>query len=189
MAFPQSVFAKAARQRVWPAAFFLTDAKLGDALWAIVQRLPRSVAVIVRHYDQPDRAAFARRVVQACRRRRLTVLIAGDPKLAHALHADGWHWPEGLARPSRATRPMMQTMAAHGPAALIKARRLGVKAVLVSPVFATSSHPGAPALGAVRYALLVRGAALPVYGLGGLTSQRLRKLPTTGFAAIDAFRT
>jgi thiamine-phosphate pyrophosphorylase len=60
--------------------------------------------------------------------------------------------------------------------------------VILSPVFPTRSHPGAPALGPLRWAALARRAAGPVVALGGVDGARARRLPrrTAGLAAIDA---
>jgi len=62
--------------------------------------------------------------------------------------------------------------------------------VFVSPVFATRSHPGARALGPIRFALMVRGLPIPVIALGGMTAKRARRLQllgASGWAAIDAW--
>ena len=66
--------------------------------------------------------------------------------------------------------------------------REGADIVFLSPVFPTQSHPGAPALGPVRFGLMARGAAGPVLALGGMTPQRARRLQplgAAGFGAID----
>ncbi|WP_419816282.1 thiamine phosphate synthase [Glacieibacterium sp.] len=79
---------------------------------------------------------------------------------------------------------------AHNRAELIRARRTGARLVFVSPVFATRTHPGARALGAVRFGLMVRGSGVPVAALGGMTAKRFRRLTKLGavaWGAIDAF--
>ena len=58
-------------------------------------------------------------------------------------------------------------------------------AVLLSPVFATRSHPGAPSLGPLRFLLMAQKAALPVIALGGMTAQRAARLRVHRWAAID----
>jgi thiamine monophosphate synthase len=47
-------------------------------------------------------------------------------------------------------------------------------------------------MGAIRLAILVRGAKGPVYALGGIDNKKARLLKGTGLvglAAVDAFRT
>jgi thiamine-phosphate pyrophosphorylase len=69
---------------------------------------------------------------------------------------------------------------------------LRAAAALVSPAFATASHPGAPGLGPLRWAALAARAprGLAVVALGGLTSQTAARLPRcrlAGLAAIGAW--
>ena len=61
---------------------------------------------------------------------------------------------------------------------------------LVSPVFPTRSHPGAPALGVARAAALARALPLPAFALGGLDARgaaRLRGTPFQGIAVLGAW--
>ena len=86
--------------------------------------------------------------------------------------------------------PRWLTAAAHGRAGLVRAARAGARAALLSPVFPTASHPGAPTLGPVRFAGLVRASPLPVYALGGIDARRARRLAGTGacgLAGVGAF--
>jgi thiamine-phosphate pyrophosphorylase len=179
-----------------PDRLLLTDTqRLPDPLPAAA-RLPHGSGVILRHYEWPraKRLALARQLARLCRRRGLLLLVAGDAGLAVTAGADGLHLPEGLALPSyglrRRRRGWIITRAAHGAGAVARAARAGCDAVLVSPVFATASHPGARGLGVVRFAALAaaaRQAGLGVYALGGLNAasrRRLRDIPHDGIAAI-----
>jgi thiamine-phosphate pyrophosphorylase len=81
---------------------------------------------------------------------------------------------------------LLRTAPAHSPPDL----RRAVDAVLLSPVFPTRSHPGAPALGPVRFGLWLRAASVSVIALGGMDAPRLRRLRgqgAHGYAAIDAW--
>jgi thiamine monophosphate synthase len=121
-------------------------------------------------------------------RRRQIFLVAGDAALARRVKADGVHLPQYQLRGGRPAGLKIVTAACHTRAALARAAAVGVDLALVSPVFATRSHAGAPALGPHRFARLIRGAAVPVAALGGITPQtakRLRPLNVAGVAAID----
>jgi thiamine-phosphate pyrophosphorylase len=76
------------------------------------------------------------------------------------------------------------TAAAHSLRALMGLRE--IDAVFLSPVFATTSHPGARALGPARAALIARAAPVPVYALGGITARNAGLLAPSfsGIAAI-----
>ncbi|HYN38551.1 MAG TPA: thiamine phosphate synthase, partial [Rhodospirillales bacterium] len=150
----------------------MTDRRrLPDPL-AALQRLPPGSAVIARETDAVRRAALVRLLRPLCRRRGLRLLVAADEGLSRTV--DGLHLPEATVRHGprrwrRFRRPAaLVTAAAHAPAAIWRAAAQGVHAILLSPVFATASHPGAVPLGPIRLARMVRASPLPVYALGGI---------------------
>jgi thiamine-phosphate pyrophosphorylase len=169
------------------------ERRLADPL-PLAARLGRGAAVCLRHYHDPARADLARELKKLCRERDLLLFIGGDMDLARSVGADGLHLPEDLARRNPAwprrwrDRPgRLVTVAAHSPGALFRAARIGADAALLGPVFATPSHPGAPVIGAVRFAAWCALAPLPVYGLGGLdrlTARRIRQTRAIGCAGI-----
>jgi thiamine-phosphate pyrophosphorylase len=63
---------------------------------------------------------------------------------------------------------------------------MGVDAVLVSPIFPTASHPGAPALGQRRLAGWTRIAGISIYALGGVNAETLRRLKGIDLAGVAA---
>ncbi len=174
-------------QRKLPPMFLLTDAvRLADPLAAAARLAPES-GVILRHYGVPDRARLARDLSLLCHAHGLVLLIAAtgpdDARLALDIGAAGLHLPErrvcatgGAWRLWR--RPdWLVTAAAHSPAALMRASRAGADAALLSPVYGTASHPGAPPIGPLRFALWAGRAPLPVYALGGMADgDRLARL-------------
>ena len=185
--------AGAARHRPpLPPLILMTDAvRLPDPEPALA-RLPRGSAVILRHRDAAERERLARRLAPHCRRLGLSLIVAGDARLAAAVRADGLHLPEAMLRHGRRgwrllRRPgWLVTAAAHSPAAIRAAARAGADAVLLSPVFATASHPGAAALGPLRFANLVRHSPLPVYALGGVSVATAPRLAGSGAAGLAA---
>ena len=170
----------------------MTDSRrLPDPL-AAAAALPPGSAVLAR--DLP--AAMLRRLARLCRRHGLALVVSGDGRAALA-HRAGLHLPDRrgvagllpwlLARRGRRgpARPLLSA-AAHGRRGLARARRLGADVVLLSPVFPTASHPGAPALGPLRWAALARRAGRPAIALGGMTARGTRRLPRRagGVAAL-----
>jgi thiamine-phosphate pyrophosphorylase len=166
-----------------PRLWLMTDERMGEGLWEALARLPRGSGVIFRHYRTPDRRAMFDRVRAVARRRGLVLLLAGTPREAAGWRADGAH---GHSRHLRASRPLLRTAPAHDARELARAR---AHAVLVSPVFATRSHPGARSLGPLRFGMLARRTGTPVIALGGMNGSRfgrLARLGAYGWAAIDA---
>lgn len=78
----------------------------------------------------------------------------------------------------------------HNLEQLQQAQNIGVDFVVLAPVLATQTHPGATSLGWEQFAGLVAQVNLPVYALGGMTESSLSTAQQSGgqgLAAIRAF--
>jgi thiamine-phosphate pyrophosphorylase len=161
----------------------MTDERMGERLWVALERLPRGSGVVFRHYRLPlaERRALFARVAKVARRRGLVLLRAGEQRLGI--------WEDGTHGTRRRVRGGWYSRAAHSPDEIMAGVRAGADLLFVSPVFATRSHPGAPALGPVRLGMLVRGVGVPVIALGGMDASRARRLRglVYGWAGIDAW--
>ena len=154
--------------------------------------LPRGAGVLARGAAPGVLAGLAR----LCRRRGLVLLVGGDGRAA-LRHRAGLHVPDraavrGLLPFLRARRAgagfALLSVAVHGRAGQARGRRLRADLGFVSPAFPTASHPGAPALGPLRWARLAAGCGRPAVALGGIgpaTAGRLGRRPA-GLAAIGA---
>jgi thiamine-phosphate pyrophosphorylase len=169
-----------------PRLWLLSDPlRLPDPM-AAAARLPRGAAVVARGMAPQALPALAR----LCRQRGLRLLVAGDGRAALRLGA-GLHLPErpipGLLAFLRARRPgALLSLAVHGRQGLFRGRALRADAALISPIFATQSHPGARPLGPHGWAWLARHAGRPAVALGGVNGRSQRRVPgrAAGFAAI-----
>ncbi|MBU6371830.1 MAG: thiamine phosphate synthase [Alphaproteobacteria bacterium] len=177
-----------------PPLLAFTDPDRGGASLALVAALPRGAALVFRAFGAADAPAQARALAGACRRRGVRLLIGADVQLAKAVRADGVHLPEralasGRARrrwPKQWPKTWIVTAAAHDQGALARARRAGVDAAVLSPVFASRSASAGTPLGVRRARLWAARAGLPVYALGGVTARTARRLPRGVFAGVAA---
>jgi thiamine-phosphate pyrophosphorylase len=174
-----------ARAKTLPALWLISDARNDAALERALAALPRGSGLIYRHYhlDGPERLARFRALRRIARARRHMVVLADSAVTAREWGADGIYGAPRSLYPRRAG--LLHLATAHDMAELGLAARLGADATLLSPVFPTTTHPGAMTLGAVRFRLLARQAALPVIALGGMTAKRARGLRWEHWAAID----
>lgn len=179
-----------------PPLILMTDRQRLANPIPILDTLPHGSAVILRHYGDPDREYLAFRLAARCRALGLRLLISEDISLASRVRAHGLHLPEKrIGMPPRtwrtcARKEWLVTAAAHSPRAVMLAGQAGADAVLLSPVFPTKSHPGAAAIGSLRFAAWVRQSPVPVYALGGIgadTARRLFSSSAAGFAGIGGF--
>jgi len=165
------------------------DERLPDPL-AAARALPRGSMVVARSRDVRSLDELSRALLKIARRNGLAVLIAGDPMLAAHLGADGFHLSEARAGEAaywRARYPaQVITASVHSFRALLRAQRLPVDAVFLSPIFATRSHPGRAVLTPERANPFARMTTVPIYALGGIDVRNARLLSSDTFAGIAA---
>lgn len=173
-----------------PRVWLMTDPRFGDDLLSAIKRLPFRSGVIFRHYELADsaRKALFRQVQRICRQRGHVLLLAGDERTARAWNADGYHSRED----GRQSKRSIQSAAVHDRAELARALRVGADLVLISPVFATASHPDTRPLGRFTFTALAKQAGgNAVIAMGGMNARKAATLSNRishGWAAIDAFR-
>lgn len=167
-----------------PTIWLVTDARNDPVLETILARLPRGSGLIYRHYHlQPrDRRARFDRLAALARRRGHRIVLSGPARQARAWRADGAYGSAEVLAPGPAT---LRLITAHSLREIAMARRAGADAIVLSPVFATRSHPGARVLGTLRFRLLATRAGAPVIALGGMCPAAAQRIGSPPWAAID----
>lgn len=175
-----------------PPLLFVTDPQRTPDPAAVAARLPAGAGVIYRAFGAQDAPETAAILAAIARGRGLTLLIGLDEMLAENCGAHGLHLPERALAEAvgvRARHPEWRiTGAAHGETGVAAAAAAGLDAVLLSPVFSSASLSAGEALGPTAFSRIARGAALPVYALGGVnaeTAPRLAGSGACGIAAVD----
>jgi thiamine-phosphate pyrophosphorylase len=170
-----------------PALLFFTDPTRTPDSLASAQKLPPDAAIVYRHFGAAGRLAMARRLLRACRRRRLKLLIGADWGLAARIGADGVHLPERLGGQAfqlrRAHRNWLITVAAHR--SLYAAP--SADATVLAAVYPSASPSAQSPLGARRANAMARRSSMPVYALGGVNAGNAARLSSfAGLAAVEA---
>ena len=173
-----------------PEVIFITDQLRVPHGERVIASLPSSSAVIIRDYDHPERAAYARHMVEVAQRCGVKALVAGDVALARKVGADGFHMPEYQLWQRMPLRHgfSIVTAATKSQKSMQRAAALGVDMALCSPIFKTRSHVGAKGMGVHLLSRIIQHAPLPVVALGGIddtTIKRLRGMDIAAIAAID----
>jgi 8-oxo-dGTP diphosphatase len=114
---------------------------------------------------------LAQRVVVLAHRFGARVLLNAGPSLVAECGADGVHL--NSARLMQAGQrplplPLLVAVSCHNASEIEQANRLGADFVVLSPVRATASHPGAVPLGWEEFSRLRQLSDVPVYALGGM---------------------
>lgn len=166
-----------------PDLWLLSDARNDAALEQSLAALPPGSGFVFRHYhlaDEERRARFAALAALAREHGHLVVL-SDDPAHAREWGADGVYGSAAQI----AGAGVLAIATAHDEAEIVAAADAGADAIMLSPVFATRSHPGGKALGATQFHALVSRSPLPVIALGGMDAGRARQLGWPSWAAID----
>lgn len=189
------------KRHALPDIWLVSDARNDARLERVLKRLPRGSGLVFRHYhlDAKERRTRFARLARIARARGHLVALAGSARLARRWRADAVYCAPALRLagkpaaqgklPCGQTRSaqgrILRLVTAHSLREVAMARRARADAILLSPVFATRSHPGARTLGPVRFRLLACHAKAPVIALGGMNAARARSLRWRKWAAID----
>ena len=164
-----------ARLKPLPAVWLVSDARNDAALASALAKLPRGSGFIFRHFHLPPaqrRARFAA-LLRIARSRDHLVALGASRAQARRWGADLSFGPGGDLAPVHSLREL--------------ARAHSALALLLSPAFATRSHPGAAPLGPLRFRLLAARTRQPVIALGGMNRRTAKRLNWPRWAGIDAF--
>lgn len=156
---------------------YLITPEPGDRV-GFLSRLDKALAAGARRIQLRARALapvelaiLARDAQVRCRAMGAQLLLNGEPGLAADLGL-GLHLRASqlMSLDARPTLAQGQPVAAscHDGDELAQAERLGLDFVVLGPVRATESHPGATPLGWDRFAELREAVSLPIYALGGM---------------------
>jgi len=135
-------------------------------------------------------AALAHDVADECRRVGVELLLNRDIALAAELGVGVQLGSEQLA--TLTSRPLLAGScigaSCHDLDDLRQAERLGCDFAVLGPLRETATHPGATTLGWQGFVALREQVALPIYAIGGLTSDDLPTARGHGAQGIAAIR-
>ena len=161
-------------KRPLPCVFWLWDDDRPQDIEAVLPALPRRSGLILRSRGGLD--SLKEQVKKASPwRRQHSVFVTGTPDY----HAHGIHLREKERCPlplRRLRQRFLITLSCHSLPSLIRQNKRHVHGVLVSPVFATASHPGARPLGIYTLRKMMRVTRKPLIVMGGMTRDKRRLL-------------
>jgi 8-oxo-dGTP diphosphatase len=154
-----------------PLEYAITDAQsLGAAeqLARVEARMKEGLRLVqVRDKDHWERARLIYVVTSMARQYGARVLVNSGPA-ADGIHLTAEHLMTLRARPEHGPECTLVAASCHTVEELGHAMAIGLDFVVLGPVKATPSHPGAPVLGWDGFRRIAEGASIPVYAIGGL---------------------
>lgn len=136
-------------------------------------------------------AALASKVLPICQQNGAQLLLNGDPVWVERIGAHGVHLNSRRLQ-ALASRPLTKDLwvaaSCHNANEITQANRINADFAVLGPVLPTQSHPNAPAMGWDALGKLTDRANFPVYALGGMSADQLRKAHDYGAQGIAAIR-
>jgi len=178
-----------------PAEYAISNAgEVGEEafLAALRRRLAGGLRLVqLREKSMPRErlARLADAVARLVREAGGTVLLNGDEALARESGADGVHLTAAQLAAAR-TRPAFARVGAsvHTAEALRRAEALELDFAVLGPVGSTPTHPGAAMIGWDGFGRIARGAAIPVFAIGGLGRDDLERAWSRGAHGVAMIR-
>jgi 8-oxo-dGTP diphosphatase len=156
-----------------PHEYAITDAETRGAagmLARVGERLARGLRlVLVRDRGLARREDFVRDVVRLAHPRGARVMVSGAAAGGDGVHFTAAQLMALEARPAG----MLAAASCHTRAELDRAAALELDFAVLGPCKPTPSHPDARPLGWEGFSRIARGAAIPVYAIGGMKRRDL----------------
>lgn len=143
--------------------------------------------------DSPDLHTLLGNVITRCHAAGAKVLVNSVHPTSWWQEADGVHLRQAEAtlineRPQSLSNDKLLAVSTHDANELAHAQQLGADFVVLGPVLPTTSHPGNPGMGWEQFRILNEQAGMPVYALGGQSSDTLAQAKASGAHGIAAIR-
>ena len=176
-----------------PLEYAITDAQsmgAAEQLSRVEARMKDGLRLIqVRDKDNWERTRLIYVVTRMARQYGAKVLVNSGPAAAntHGIHFSAEQLMTLRARPKGESNCTLMAASCHTVQELGHAMAIGLDFVVLGPVRATPSHPGAPVLGWDGFRRIAEGASIPVYAIGGLGAADLdnaRRAGAHGLAMI-----
>lgn len=180
-----------------PDVYLITPPGAADAalfLQQLERKLQNGIRLTqFRVFGLDDRAyrKLARASLLLCRQYGAKMLLNQDLQLAQEIGAHGVHLNrrqlrEYVQRP--AGKELLIGASCHSPEELERTRELGLDFAVLSPVFATQSHPAAEVLGWDRFSDMVQQVSIPVFALGGMKPEMRARAWSAGAQGVAGIR-
>ncbi|MDQ6976991.1 MAG: thiamine phosphate synthase [Ghiorsea sp.] len=168
---------------------FTTQQTMLDCMEQAIQGGVDTIVLREKHLDSAKLLSLASKLRIITNKYNTRLMIHSQADIAKAVEADGVHVdaksiPEITDIKIWLGAGFLVSTSCHNTQELADAEQQGADFALLSPVFPTQSHPGAPTLGADKFLSLASHVHMPVIALGGIEPDVLKHLQGHGVATM-----
>ncbi|MDP1770863.1 MAG: Nudix family hydrolase [Methylobacter sp.] len=165
------------------------EALLLPNLQKILNRGVKLIQVRLKNQPPASVAKFVEQAYPLCQQQQALLLMNSAVECS-SVGVDGIHLTSHdlMVLKKRPKNSQWLAASCHNLEQLQHAQNIGVDFVVLAPVLATQTHPGAASLGWEQFAELVTQVNLPVYALGGMKTSSLATVQQCGGQGIAAIR-
>ena len=152
----------------------------------------RLVQLRAHHLSDTEYHDYAHLALACCREYNARLLLNAAPSLLEKIPVSGIHLNSHrlMAQHTRpATPDKLVGASCHNLEQLQHATAIGVDFIVLSPVFATKSHPNAVPMGWFRFEELVERCPIPAFALGGVEVGHLNEAQRHGAQGVAGIST
>lgn len=146
-------------------------------------------AILLREKDlTPDAyKELAMEVIKICNQHQTPCILHGFADVAFQLHADAIHLPLPLLRQltgEQRKRFVKLGSSCHSVEDALEAQALGCTYIIAGHIFETDCKKGLPGRGLTFLKEVCQSVTLPVYAIGGITSENIRQVLAAGASGV-----
>lgn len=132
---------------------------------------------------------FSKKILDIKSKYQFKVLINSNLDLARRINADGLHLNSNqLYQKIDLPKGMIKAASCHSIDDLKQAEKISCDFALLSPVKKTLSHPQIKPMGWYQFQKIINQVQIPVYALGGMSPDDIRKAQSRGSVGIASQR-
>ena len=176
-----------------PNKYWITPANHDSDEWMqkIDQKIDQGIKLIQLRSKIPLDSTIINEVRNKCQQYGVRLLLNTLNKDFTALNCDGYHLTthEMQSLTQNPCPNHLLSVSTHNLTEALQAQKLGADFIVISPVQATQTHPDTPPIGWNAAKEIVDKLNIPVYFLGGMTKNDLKKtleLGAQGIAGVSA---
>lgn len=163
----------------------LCSNNFSDQIEMIASAHPKAIVLREKDLSEKEYEQLARQVMQICQKHRTQCILHSFSNIATALGATAVHMPLPLLQkmtPQEKSHFQIIGASCHSLEEAKEAQDLGCTYITAGHIFLTDCKKGLPGRGLPFLEEICKAVRIPVYAIGGISSQNIESVRKTGAA-------